>query len=391
MKKIAFIINFDHRKWMGGINVIKNLINSLKLFSTEYNTVLVVKKNLSDDEKSYLKDFNLLETNFFNNRSFTFKLLNKLLVIFFGRSFVYDNFFKKNNINVVSHINVFNYNLIFGRKSIVKSFSFVTDLQHIYFKKNFSFRKKLMRNINISLCSLFSTRIILSGKTSLLDIKKVSKTAFKNSHISKFVFKNPDIEKIINFEKLKIKYNLNKNFFYLPNQYWIHKNHYTVLISLIQYKKIFSDDILVVSSGSKKDYRDPKYFDNLMKFVEDEKINQNYIYLGLIPDEDVIALMYHSIALINPSKFEGRSSTVEQAISLGKKIILSDIPIHKEQNPERAIYFEPNDSKMLSEILKKTNDSFNVLDEENFIKSAYKNNEQRLKNYINDYISMIEN
>ena len=101
--------------------------------------------------------------------------------------------------------------------------------------------------------------------------------------------------------------------------------------------------------------------------------------------------MRHSIALINPSKFEGRSSTVEQGISLGKKIILSDIPIHKEQNPKRAIYFEADNAEMLSEILKKTNDSFNVLDEENFIKSAYEENEIRLKNYINDYINMIEN
>ena len=43
--------------------------------------------------------------------------------------------------------------------------------------------------------------------------------------------------------------------------------------------------------------------------------------------------MYHSIALINPSKFEGRSSTVEQGKSMGEKIILSTIPVHKEQKP----------------------------------------------------------
>ena len=391
MKKIAFIINYDYRKWMGGINVIKNLVDSLKELSTEYDVVLVVKKNLSNDEKSYLKNCNLLETDFFSNRSFAFKLLNKLLVIFFGKSFIYDNFFKRNNINIVSHINIFNYNLFFGRKSIVKSFSFVTDLQHIYFKKNFSFNKRFMRNLNIHLCSLFSTKIILSGKTSLLDIKKVSKLAFRNSYINRFVFKNQDLEKTVKFEELKMKYNLGKNFFYLPNQYWIHKNHYTVLRALILYKKKFNDDILIVSSGSRNDYRNAEYFDDLMKFIEDKNIKKNYLYLGLIPDEDVMALMRHSIALINPSKFEGRSSTVEQGISLGKKIILSDIPIHKEQNPKRAIYFEADNAEMLSEILKKTNDSFNVLDEENFIKSAYEENEIRLKNYINDYINMIEN
>ena len=30
--------------------------------------------------------------------------------------------------------------------------------------------------------------------------------------------------------------------------------------------------------------------------------------------------MYHSVSLINPSKFEGWSSSVEQAKSMGKKL-----------------------------------------------------------------------
>ena len=390
MKKIAFIINYDHRKWMGGINVIKNLADSLNLFSKKYHVVLIVKKNFSNDEKSYLKNFDLLETNFFSNRSFAFKILNKLLVILFGKSFIYDNFLKKNDIKIVSHINIFNYNLIFGRKSVVKSFSFVTDLQHIHYKENFSFNKRFMRNLNIHLCSLFSTRIILSGKTSLLDIKKVSKIAFKNSYINRFVFKSQDLEKNIKFKDLKKRYNFSKNYFYLPNQYWIHKNHLIVLKALIEYKKRFNDDILIISSGSKNDYRDIEYFDNLMKFIDNNNIKKNYSYLGLIPDEDVMALMRYSIALINPSKFEGRSSTVEQGISFGKKVILSDIPIHREQDPKRSIYFDADNAEMLSEILKKANDNFNALNEENFIKLAYAENKIRLKNYINDYINMIE-
>ena len=52
--------------------------------------------------------------------------------------------------------------------------------------------------------------------------------------------------------------------------------------------------------------------------------------------------MYHSVAVIQPSKFEGRSSTVEQAKSMGKKILLSNIGIHKEQNPLRGKYFHPD-------------------------------------------------
>ena len=61
--------------------------------------------------------------------------------------------------------------------------------------------------------------------------------------------------------------------------------------------------------------------------------------------------MYHSVAVIQPSKFEGRSSTVEQAKSMGKKILLSNIGIHKEQNPLRGEYFSPDNFKELSKLL----------------------------------------
>lgn len=46
-------------------------------------------------------------------------------------------------------------------------------------------------------------------------------------------------------------------------------------------------------------------------------------------------LMKHAIAIINPSLFEGGSTTVEEAKSLLKVIILSGIPVHREQNPRR--------------------------------------------------------
>jgi glycosyltransferase involved in cell wall biosynthesis len=74
-------------------------------------------------------------------------------------------------------------------------------------------------------------------------------------------------------------------------------------------------------------------------------------FLGLIPYEDVLNLIYFSKALINPSFFEGWSSTVEEAKSIGTLSIISDIPIHREQSPKNVIYFDPNDSVNLAEIL----------------------------------------
>ena len=62
--------------------------------------------------------------------------------------------------------------------------------------------------------------------------------------------------------------------------------------------------------------------------------------------------MRNCISIINPSLFEGWSSTVEEAKSLGKNTILSDLNVHREQNPSGAIYFDPHNPEDLAEILK---------------------------------------
>ena len=57
------------------------------------------------------------------------------------------------------------------------------------------------------------------------------------------------------------------------------------------------------------------------------------------------------MAVINPSRFEGWSSSVEEAKSMGKTVILSNIGTHIEQDPVNGYYFEPGDYFKLAEIL----------------------------------------
>ena len=66
-----------------------------------------------------------------------------------------------------------------------------------------------------------------------------------------------------------------------------------------------------------------------------------------------MSLLYHSIALINPSKSEGWSNTVEQAKSMSKNIIISNIKVHKEQANKNTKMFEPDDYINLYKILNK--------------------------------------
>ena len=80
-------------------------------------------------------------------------------------------------------------------------------------------------------------------------------------------------------------------------------------------------------------------------------MDANIKLLGLVDYEDVFALIKFSKAVINPSLFEGWSSTVEECKSVGKNMILSDLGVHKEQYPE-ATFFIRNDIESFQNILK---------------------------------------
>ena len=66
--------------------------------------------------------------------------------------------------------------------------------------------------------------------------------------------------------------------------------------------------------------------------------------------DDVFGLINIAKAVINPSLFEGWSSTVEECKSVGKNMILSDINVHKEQHPN-AFFFSKNSIEELKKIL----------------------------------------
>jgi hypothetical protein len=65
--------------------------------------------------------------------------------------------------------------------------------------------------------------------------------------------------------------------------------------------------------------------------------------LGNVAVRDVALLMRASVALLNPSLFEGWSTTVEEGKALGVRMVLSDLAVHREQVGESADFFDPHD------------------------------------------------
>lgn len=75
-------------------------------------------------------------------------------------------------------------------------------------------------------------------------------------------------------------------------------------------------------------------------------IDQKVRILGLIPKVDQIALMRGSLALIQPTLFEGGpgGGAVYDAVGLGVPCIVSDIDVNREIDEDAVCFFKTGDA-----------------------------------------------
>jgi glycosyltransferase involved in cell wall biosynthesis len=196
--------------------------------------------------------------------------------------------------------------------------------------------------------------IILSSHAAREDFGRIAPAdRVARAHVLQFV-SQPDtrlgvVDDDAGMDAIERKYGFTGRYFFLPNQFWIHKNHWLVFKAVAELKAQ-GIEVLVICTGNLNDYRvkGTDHVDSLRRFIVDGSLERNVLILGLIPYEDVLFLMRNCVAVINPSRFEGWSSTVEEAKSIGKSALLSDIPVHREQNPMHGRYFDPDNVSDLS-------------------------------------------
>jgi len=344
--KVAFIIS-PNQNWLGEINYFKSLIGSINnldepipievyVFTSEFEKNLVQKK---------YKKIKFIKTSFLNASGFL-SFIKKILGKLFDRYDPVISFLlKKNSIDVLSH-----YKPIKGFKNI----SWFPDFQHVHYPLFFSKKEILLRNKLYNNYIKNSEILIVSSESSKKDLIKFKKEK-KRIEVLNFV---PEI----NFSKIKKKrylqkeIDIKKKYLFTPNQFWIHKNHICIIEALNILKKK-GIKIQCIFTGSSYDHRNPNYFSDLMKKIKFYKLENQIKYKGILPYNKIINLLYNADIIINPSFFEGWSTVVEEAKILDKKILLSNIDVHIEQNPKKGIYFDPYNPKDLANSIQKIYES----------------------------------
>lgn len=342
MLRVAFVLNLS-KDWLGGINYYKNLLIAVTKYSNAITPVLCVP---SDMDMSCLEGFPSVEIHrtCLLKRWHPMWLLSQVCKKIFHVDLLMTILLRYYKVEIVSHDGSGN------KYPGLKLFSWIPDFQHRYLKDFFSSQEIKCRDCTYERLAINSDKVILSSYAAKENFDSFYPNYASKSVVLQFV---PDLNLEINLNSDYVleKYSLPQKFFFLPNQYWIHKNHKTVLRALKRLKDSGVEDIVVVSTGNTNDYRIREYFDEIKEYIAQNDLSYNYRVLGLIPYRDVQALAYLSIAYINPSLFEGWSTVVEEAKYRGKRIILSDLKVHIEQAPEKGYYFSPKNADELAGLM----------------------------------------
>jgi glycosyltransferase involved in cell wall biosynthesis len=152
-------------------------------------------------------------------------------------------------------------------------------------------------------------------------------------------------------DRVRQRYHLPERFFLVCNQFFQHKNHALVLRALNHLKEIGSTLPVVAFTGLPHDYRNPQMFADLLRYVNENGLNEYCRFLGVVPRNEQIALIRAATAIIHPSKFEGRGAIVEEATLLGAPLLCSDLPVHRELHAPEALFFQPDGVEELAALM----------------------------------------
>ncbi len=276
----------------------------------------------------------------------------------------------------------------FGWRFPIATVSWMPDFQHRHLKELFSFAAYWKRDLGFRAQMLGGRHIMLSSEDTRRDCEKFFPQSIGRTSVVRFAVLPPEVSDCDGTHAIADQYKLPEHFFYLPNQFWKHKNH-RVVIEALHLLKQQRHEIVVAATGKPDDYRHRDHYEMLRSLVVSYGLEDNFRFLGMVPRQHVFALMRTCMALVNPSLFEGWSSTVEEAKSLGVPMLLSNLSVHVEQAECAAHFFDPHDPVQLA-LLMAQHQQMSAAKRQEMEQVAIVASWSRVKQYAEDFSTTVE-
>jgi glycosyltransferase involved in cell wall biosynthesis len=341
--KLGLVFKYDEA-WVAGSYYLLNLIEALKTLPENIQPEIILFTDQIEDRhkvenlgykylvhKKYIPVLNSFQ-----------KLINKISRMLSGKNLIE----KRMRNDDVDYIFIQRRSWETDLLSNSKKIFWIPDCQELimpelFFKRELEGRKHVYNEIITA-----ESKILFSSNAALNDFKSFYPQAKNPMFVVNFAVVHPKFDHI-SIHDLKTKYHITQPYFMVPNQFWVHKNHKIVLEAALELRKQ-GFNFKIIFTGKENDFRAPTYTNELKQFVLEHQLSDVVSFLGFIPREEQLCLMKNSIAIVQPSLFEGWSTVVEDAKALNKWILLSDITVHREQIKENVDFFNPKKSGELA-------------------------------------------
>ena len=190
--------------------------------------------------------------------------------------------------------------------------------------------------------------VLLSSKDALSNLRTYYPEAADKARVLPFVSIMGDDLFAPEPAEVARRFQVEEPFVVVPNQWWLHKNHETAIraAGLLRDRGV---DCRWILTGATNDPRRPEQASRLLQLISELGLRDIVVPLGFLSRVDQVQLMRKAACIVQPSLFEGWSTVVEDAKTLGQRLVVSDIPIHREQEPGSAIFFDPSSAQALAD------------------------------------------
>jgi glycosyltransferase involved in cell wall biosynthesis len=175
------------------------------------------------------------------------------------------------------------------------------------------------------------------------------------------------------------KHKIPNGYLLYPSQFWAHKNHANLLISLKILKIKYETIIPLVLVGSDKG--NESY---IKRLTQELNLVSQVLFLGFVKQADLVELYQNALALIYITFFGPDNLPPLEAFALGTPVIASNVSGASEQLGDAALLVDPKNPEDIAEAIYSL---FNSVELQN--KLVKRGKERALKWTVEDYMQNI--
>jgi glycosyltransferase involved in cell wall biosynthesis len=185
-------------------------------------------------------------------------------------------------------------------------------------------------------------------------------------------------------ETVSAKYGIPDRYLFYPAQFWPHKNHIGLLLTIKCLKEKYNLEVPVVLVGS--DQGNEAYVREMVTKLD---LSKQVYFLGFVPQADMPQLYQNAFALIFLSFFGPDNLPPLEAMALGCPVIAANVSGAKEQLGDAALLVDPKQHEEIAVAVKSLFEDANL--RQNLIEAGSIRAKQWIADdYIREIFSVID-